>query len=126
MSRTTRRKSGNRWFAEKQIVHEQTGVMYYWEDYVYSYNSFSGWDKRPVCWLRWETIQVRSEYDKSLVSKYERDYYVPSWHRSAKTFDNSVRRARQRQQLSKIMQGQEYYDESYEDSKCKGAAWYFD
>ena len=100
--------------------------MYYWEDYVYSYNSFSGWDKRPVCWLRWETIQVRSEYDKSLVSKYERDYYLPSWRRSAKTFDNSVRRARQRQQLSKIMQGQEYYDESYEDSKCKGAAWYFD
>lgn len=126
MSRTIRRKSGNRWFATKQDVYVQSGLMYYWEDYIYTYNSITGWDKRPVCWLHWETLQARQEYDQELVSRYTRDRYEGRYSPAIKEYDNYTRRACQRQQLRLIMKGQEHYDNSFEDSKCKGAKWYFD
>lgn len=126
MSRTIRRKGGDRWFATKQRVYVQTGVMYYWEDYVHTYNSITGWDKRPVCWIRWEAIETRQEFDQELISRYTRDRYENSILHGIKKYDNETRRACQRQQLRLIMKGQEHYDDSFEDSKCKGALWYFD
>lgn len=127
MSRTIRRKTGDRWFACKQTVRVHTGRGYYTEGYVYEVRKYSNiLDKRPVCWLRWETIYGRPEYDHELISRYTRDYSSCSMLGSIKEYDNYTRRACQRQQLRAIIKGQEHYDDSFEDSKCKGAKWYFD
>lgn len=127
MSRTIRRKSGDRWFARKQQTYVHTGRRYSWEGHIHKYDHWTQtWDSRPVCWLAWESIQARPEYDLELISRYTRDYSSCSMLNSLKEFDNYTRRAYQRQQLQKIMKGQEHYDSSFEDSKCKGAPRYFD
>lgn len=121
MSRTKRRKSGNRWFAEKRSTWVPLdGVKRYVRYYWWGLNSV----EHVLCQAYRYT---RAEYDKELIALYESDRaHAFSYASDVKTFDNSVRRARQRQQLSKIMKGQDYYDFTYEDSKCKGAAWLFD
>lgn len=127
MSRTIRRKSGDRWFARKQTVRVHTGRYIPREGFVYKYNYVTEtWDSRPVTWLYWESIEIRQEFDHELISRYTRDYSSCSMLDSLKEFDNYTRRAYQRQQLQKIMKGQEHYDSSFEDSKCKGAPRYFD
>lgn len=127
MSRTIRRKTGDRWFACKQQTYVHTGRRYSWEGHIHKYDHWTQtWDSRPVCWLAWESIQARPEYDHELISRYTRDYSSCSMLGSIKEYDNYTRRACQRQQLQKIMKGQEHYDDSYEESACKGALWYFD
>lgn len=127
MSRTIRRKGGYRWFAHKQTVRVHTGRYFPREGFVYKYNHITGiWDSRPVTWLYRESIEIRQEYDQELISIYTRDRYENSSLHGLKEYDNETRRACQRQQLRLIMKGQEHYDDSFEDSKCKGAKWYFD
>lgn len=127
MARTKRRKSGYRWFAEKR-------PDWVWmEDYVkpvraYDSEASAEAGKAQYVPRLWRAYcYTRAEYDKELIALYESDRaHAFSYASDVKAFDNSVRRARQRQQLSKIMKGQDYYDFTYEGSKCKGAAWLFD
>lgn len=125
MSRTIRRKSGDRWFTKKQRVYIRTGKMYSWEGRVYS---LKDWDNPlPVCWLAWESIQARPEFDKKLEAEWTRDkYQATPGSQDLKWHSNKVSRADQREQLHLIMRGQEHYDDSYELKLTKGLAWVYD
>lgn len=127
MSRTIRRKTGDRWFAKKQTVRVHTGRYIPREGFVYKYDHVTHtWEERPVTWLYWEAIEVRQEFDQELISKYTRDRYEGRYSPVVKEYDNYTRRACQREQLSRLMKGQEHYDDSCEEAACKGAKWYFD
>lgn len=129
MSRTIRRKTGNRWFAKKQTVRVHTGRYIPREGFVYKYNHVTAtWDSRPVTWLYWESIEIRQEFDQELISRYTRDkkHYGNGYSPFVKEYDNYTRRACEREQLGRIMKGQEHYDDSYEEAACKGVLWYFD
>jgi hypothetical protein len=85
----------------------------------------SYFNPNEICWVG-AYCYTRGEYDAKLIAEWTRDKYFDKHLSAIKPFDNSVRRARQRQQLSKIMRGQEHYDISFETARCKGAAWFFD
>ncbi len=127
MARTKRRKSGYRWFAEKR----PDWVLM--EDYVKPVRAYDSEASAkagkpqyvPRLWRAY--CYTRAEYDKKQIALYESDR-AHSFSSSAdiKAYDNSARRARQRQQLSKIIKGQEHYDFSFEEAYCKGLAWILD
>lgn len=131
MSRTIRRKSGDRWFAKKQARWELTGRYRSYEvrTTVRSSNGFT-WDYvvDPTYYrIVWEDIKVRPEFDKKLEAEWTRDKYLSTpWSQDLKWHSNLISRADQREQLHLIMRGQEHYDDSYELKLTKGLAWIYD
>lgn len=129
MSRTIRRKSGDRWFARKQSNWEFTGEYKAYKAYFYVYKEWKWVPVEDPSYYRivWEDIEVRPEFDKQLEAEWTRDKYLSNpCSQDLKQESNSVSRADQRHQLQLIMRGQEHYDDSYELSVIKGLAWIYD
>jgi hypothetical protein len=117
MSKTYRRKKGHRWFAEKQIERIHTRVLLK-ETYICP---FSGKEKNRVNYV---VTYNNLGYDADLISKYERDGAIPGLSHRYKWYVNKSDRACRRHQLHKICRGeQDYYDDSFENTRQRDYLW---
>lgn len=131
MSRTIRRKSGDRWFARKRNDYVKlAGKVKYvtaidWEACKVGQH-YSTYPRKVVC-RPWVYVYTKAEFDKKLEAEWTRDKYLSTpWSQDLKWHSNKVSRADQREQLHLIMRGQEHYDDSYELKFTKGLAWMYD